>query len=294
MHKKLSAIRAACAAATVVALGVLVVVPSASAHTGEYAKFNYCPSTNSEVVKCLYASTEGGEFVLGTKRVPVVNPVVLQGGTGAADPATHYSKFYAATNGETLTKASQPVPGGLSGLVNCKEISNWFLRGSCEVVFENGLTGVKSTLELAKPASEIQISERYQFFGEQPALKLPVKVHLENPLLGSECYIGSEGSPIWLNLTTGATKPPPPASPISGSPGTGSLVEGSIVKFTGVKLVDNTWAAPGANGCGGPVFEYILDPILNLSVGVPSSPGSNVAVQEVTLYNATTANVNKH
>ena len=36
--------------------------------------------------------------------------------------------------------------------VNCKEIKEPFLRFCCELTFENGLTGLNSTLELAKPA----------------------------------------------------------------------------------------------------------------------------------------------
>src|SRR5690242_9092938 len=85
---------------------------AASAHTGEFAKFNYCPSTNTEVYKCLYSTVEGGEVVLGTKKVPIVNPVVLQGGYSKASKATSFiSKFFAATNGQTLSKTPQPVPG---------------------------------------------------------------------------------------------------------------------------------------------------------------------------------------
>src|SRR4029077_2726085 len=131
---------------------------------------------------------------LGKKKVPIVNAATLQGGyTEPAEegPEAGFSKFVAATNGITLSQAAQPVPGGLAGLVNCKEISNFLLRISCEVTFENGLTGVDSTLELAKPASEIRVSEEHLAEGLGVALKMPVRVHLENPFLGSECYIGS-------------------------------------------------------------------------------------------------------
>jgi hypothetical protein len=276
------------------AVMAMMAIPAiASAHEGEFAKFDNCPSTNAEVKKCIYAVTESGEVILGNKKVPIVNPVVLQGGYGKAN-AEFLSPFFEATNGVTLSKTPQPVPGGLSGLVNCKEISNWFLRGSCELVFENGLTGVNSTLELARPAGEIQISERNLLFEESVALRLPVKVHLENPLLGSSCYIGSSSSPIWWNLTTGTTAPPAPNSPISGSAGTPETVEGAILKFSGQKLVDNAWSAPGANGCGGAIFEYILDPIINASVGVPAAAGHNTAIQNVTSWSATTKAVNSH
>lgn len=283
-------------AATMIVATAVAVPAGASAHTGEFAKFNFCPSTNTEVKKCLYSVTEGGYVILGSKKVPIVNPVVLQGGYGKANAETKNAKFYAATNGETLSKSPQPVPGGLAGLVNCKEISNFLLRVACEATFENGFTGVNSTLELALPASEIVINERNQLFEEGTALKLPVKVHLENPLLGSSCYVGSSSEPIWWNLTTGKTSPPPPNTSISGTVGTSSVnEEETILKFTGVKLVDNAWAAPGAHGCGGAAFEWLLDPILNLSVGVPAAAGHNTANQEkVSVYTSPAATVNVH
>src|ERR1700742_1238104 len=156
MLRKLKTGRNAVVVVALVALTALVVAPMATAaHKGEYAEFNYCPSTNPEVQGCLYSKIYGGEVILGNKKVPIVNPVVLQGGVGLANPTTGNEKFFAATNGVSLSKAPQPVPGGLTGLVNCKEISLSWLRASCETIFENGLTGVTSTVELAKPASSI-------------------------------------------------------------------------------------------------------------------------------------------
>jgi hypothetical protein len=267
----------------------------ASAHEGEYAKFDNCPSTTEGVTRCIYSENVGGEVILGKKKVPIVNPVVLQGGYAKADLTTHISQFYGATNGETLTKAPQPVPGGLAGLVNCKEISNYILRTACEWTFENGLTGVNSTLELARPASEIQISEFNLLFRKGTALKLPLKVHLENPFLGSSCYIGSASDPIIWNLTTGTTAPPAPNEPISGATGKSEVLEGGgIVKYNGTRLVDNAWSAPGANGCGGPIVELLLDPIINASVGVPSAAGTNTTNVEAVTYLATANSVNSH
>ncbi|HEY0277790.1 MAG TPA: hypothetical protein VGC32_05940 [Solirubrobacterales bacterium] len=296
MSKKFKPARVVCAALAVVALGVLGAAPSASAHSGEYAKFNNCPSTNPAVAKCLYSKVTGGEFVLGSKKVPIVNPVVLQGGYGKANAETGVSAFFAPTSGEALSKSPQPVPGGLTGLVNCKEISLAWLRVSCEGIFENGLTGVTSTLELARPATEIQISERAQLFEIGTALRLPVKVHLENPLLGSTCYVGSSSSPIILNLTTGTTAPPLPNKPISGAAGTIEFkgADEGIFQLTNGKLVDNAWSAPGASGCGGFLVEYILDPIINASVGVPSVAGKNTAIQIATTDSSPSEVVNEN
>lgn len=274
--------------AALTSLAVLVIAGPASAHTGVWARFNNCPSTTIGVKKCVQSVTSGGKVVLGKKTVPIVNPVTLQGGLGAPEfneeKEEFFEKFYGATNGETLTKAAQPVPGGLSGLVNCKEISLGWLRSSCEAIFENGLTGVNSTLELARPASQIIVNEQNLAFQGGTALQLPVKVHLENPLLGSSCYIGSSTTPLYWNLTTGTTSPPAGTAPISGSAGTLVVSEGgALAEYQNAKLVDNAWSAPEATGCGGWPAEYILDPIINASVGVPSAAGKNAAIQEKTL-----------
>jgi len=279
MHGKLKSARAALVAMALVVLGALFVAPSAFAHTGEYAEFNQCPSTNPNVATCLFSKVTSGEVVLGSKKVPIVNPVILQGGISEPDE-TFFSAFYGALNGETLSKSPQPVPGGLSGLVNCKEIGSFIVRIACESVFENGLTGVNSTVELAQPASSIKVSLGNILFGEGVGIKLPVKVHLENPFLGSSCYIGSSSSPIMWNLTTGKTAPPAPNSSISGTPGKIEIKgpDEGILRLNGNKLVDNAWAAPGANGCGGFGVELILNPIINASVGVPAAAGKNTAI----------------
>lgn len=280
--------------AAMMAIAAMAGLPAmASAHEGEYSRFDFCPSTNPEVNKCTQSIVESGEVTMGSKKVPIVNPVVLQG--GYSRPVGGFSKFFGATNGVTLSKAQQPVPGGLAGLVNCKEISNFILKAACEWTFENGLTGLNSTVELAQPASAIKISESHLLFGNGAALVLPVKVHLENPLLGSECYVGSSSSPIIWNLTTGTTAPPPPNEPIKGAVGTGEfLEEGGILKESGVKLVDNAWSAPGATGCGGAIVELLLDPIINAASGLPAAAGKNTIVQNATVYAARAENINEH
>jgi len=274
-----------CTAALVVAVAALAFAGSASAKlTGEFTKFAQCPYSNLEVKKCLYSPTEGGEVVLGSKKVPIVNTAVLQGGFSKPDPETGFSKFFGASNGVTLSKAAQPVPGGLAGIVNCKAISNFLLRVSCEVTFENGVTGLNSTLELARPASEIQISENHLAEEIGVALRLPVKFHLENPFLGSECYVGTSSSPVWWELTTGTTSPPAPNKPIKGYSGELELFEeGSVLRLSNAVLVDNAWAAPGTHGCGGFLFELILDPIINAAAGLPAPAGTNTAILKNTI-----------
>jgi hypothetical protein len=262
--------------------------------TGNYTKFAQCPYPNLEVRKCLYSTTTSGEVVLGSKKVPIVNPVVLQGGVGAVGE-DEFGKFYAATNGITLSKAPQPVPGGLAGIVNCKEIKDFFLRISCEVTFENGVTGLNSTLELARPASEIRVSENHLAGEFDVALEMPVKFHLENPFLGSSCYVGSSSTPVIWKLTSGTTAPPAPNKPITGSAGSIEfLEEGRILESKGAKLVDNAWAAPGVNGCGGFLVELLLNPIINSASGLPAAAGKNTAILNNNIFVGAAAAVRKN
>lgn len=291
MQRQFKMMGAVSVAMLVAMLGVLAFAGSASAKlTGEFKNFEFCPYKNPEADRCLKSVTTEGEVVLGSKKVPIVNPVTLQGGYTVPDAET-FSAFIAATNGVTLSKTPQPVPGGLAGLVNCNEISIGFIREACEAIFENGLTGVNSTLEIAKSASDIRISESHLAEKIGVALKLPLKIRLENPFLGSNCYVGSSSSPVIWNLTTGKTSPPPPNVSISGSVGKiAFLEEGEILRLTGAKLVDNAWAAPSASGCGG-IFSFIINPIVNSSSGLPAAAGKNTAILVNTIHEATAEGV---
>lgn len=279
------------AAMLVVALAAVGFAGSASAYSGEWAAFNNCPVTNPAVDKCLHSVTIGGKVKLGKKDVPIINPVTLDGGVGipSEGPEEEFSKFYGGANGTTLSKTPQPVPGGLTGLVNCKEISNFIVRIACEAVFENGLTGVNSTLELAKPATDIRVSEINLIFGEGIALKMPVKVHLENPFLGSGCYVGSSTTPLNWNLTTG------PSGTLKGAIGKLTFTEmAQILHLRGTELVDNTWSAPKATGCGGFGVELILNPIIDAQVGLPAAAGVNQAILKDSIDVALPTEVVKH
>jgi hypothetical protein len=291
MNRKQRDLSAFIAAVLTVALTVLGFAAGASAHEGEFAKFDYCPSTNPEVNKCIYSVTEGGKVVLGNKTVPIVNPVTLQGGFGKPN-GERISAFFGATNGVTLSKTPQPVPGGLLGIVP-PEDSPWLVKQLSKFFFENGLTGVNSTLELAKPASEIQISERNLILRKGVALKLPVKVHLENPFLGNHCFVGSSSSPLIWNLTTGKTSPPEGTEPIEGKAGKLEFKEGGeILQINGNELVDNAWSAPKAEGCGG-ILSFLVDPVIDSMIGLPSVAGHNVAILQNTVSVSPAAAVNE-
>ncbi len=272
-------------AAVFAAVMVLPASAFAAPHspTGAFARFNDCKLSNPNVDVCLYAETSAGTFTLGKKAVPVKKPVVLQGGIEAEGNIFGTLRFVGAEDGNTLTKVPQPVPGGLLGVT----APTWwplFLQNLFNETINNGFTGVNATLELAGSPSAVKLSALNILTQSGIGLSLPVKVHLENPFLGSSCYVGSNSSPIVANLTSGTTSPPPPNTPITGSSGEpGAEGEGAIVVLKNNKLVDNAFAAPGANGCGG-LFSFLIDPFVNSIVGVPSPAGTNTAILEGTTW----------
>lgn len=252
---------------------------------GAFAPFADCPLNNPAVEECVVAKTSSGKFIVGNKEVPITNTITLQGGT-IENAETGKLTFVGAEDGNTLSKTPQNVPGGLAGLVNCTEISNFIERAACKLAFENGLTGVNATAELAAPASAIGLNTQNLLFGEGIALSLPLKVHLENPFLGGSCYIGSNASPIVIEFTTGTTSPPPPNTPIKGKPGELEILEeGELVRIKNDSLVNNSFAAPGATGCGG-IFSFLIDPIIDAKLALPSAAGHNTAILNSTVEQA--------
>jgi hypothetical protein len=263
-------------AATLSAIGVS---SATAAPKGEYAVFAQCPLSNTELSGCLVSRTESGHITMGKTEVPIVKTQTLQGGLINVEPGL--KKMAAALNGETLTKTPQKVPGGLLGLVKCNEIKGEGFfekleRGACELVFENATTGVNATTELAAPASSVLVSLAEAELETGPALVLPIKVKLENPLLGKECYIGSNSDPIVLELTTGTS------GTLKGKLGEISTkAEGGILAIKNNTLVNGTFSAPAATGCG-EFFSFLLDPIINSKIGLPAKSG-NSAVLNSTL-----------
>jgi hypothetical protein len=219
--------------------------------------------------------------------VPLKNPVTLQGGFEQNETGQH---FYGAEDGDTLSKTAQPVPGGLLGIEAPK---SWpqFLQDLFNETINNGLSGVNATVELAAPATSIGLNTGNLVSETGVALSLPVKIKLDNAFLGSNCHIGSNSSPSVLNFTSGTTSPPPPNKPISGAAGELSFNESfTLITLSGGRLVDNSFAASGANGCGG-IFSFLVDPFVNSIVGVPSPAGTNTAILEGKLQTAEAAAV---
>jgi hypothetical protein len=245
---------------------------SAGPPTGDYAQFNRCPVNNALVTSCLYSEVTSGSFKLGTSTVPINKKIVLQGGIGSDE---NYNIFFVnAVGADTLSKTGLDVPGGLLGIMQGSGFTGALLAAFEAAV--HSANGVTATAELVGP---VQLNLINFIIASGTALTLPVRIHLENPFLGSNCYIGSSTTPVNLTMTTGTTAPPAPNTPISGNPGTTVFSpDGNLTTVTGFSLVNNSFSVPAASGCGYWPFVSLITAAVNLKEALPSAAGKNSAV----------------
>jgi hypothetical protein len=243
-------------------MAAALLAPAAFAATPAkgYEAFAGCPSPaeNPAVVICVNNKVKSGHFQMGSKDVPIVTPMTLSGGIDT------FGNFSASPAGG-LSKAKQKVPGGVIGLTG--------LTWLAEFLGIEALTLYATTEIAGKPGK----------LGDDP-LTLPIRVHLENSALGSNCYVGSFTNPIVLKLTPGTTSPPPPNKPISGHEPT--IIEETttppILHVNNAEVVDNSFAAPGASGCVLTLFGFIpisINGLVNSQSGLPAAAGTNETKQ---------------
>jgi hypothetical protein len=261
---------AATAMATAAALFAVVPAPPASGAgprplPADLAEFAHCPVDVKGVATCLFSSTSSTTFDIGSTVVSSTTPTTISlglvklksGGVTAVLPDD---------GSQALQTQPIPLPGGLLGVPGVG-------TGDLAVSVTPQLVGTP-TVDLDNLIG-----------GSGPGLSMPLDVLVSTPsgLLGSDCTIASSTTPILLNLTTGTTDPPAPNTPITGSPGTLASTDKGLLTDSGLTLVDNSFAVPGASNCG---TGGILDEILNLDKSLPSAAGKNTAILSGTSYAA--------
>ena len=248
----------------VIAIAAFTMMFASAAHAVKpkppYEQFAGCPSKAeaASVSSCLRAVVKSGHFQMGTKDVPITDPIVI---TGGVDEELGNFKFNAEGG---MKPSKQKVPGGVVGLTGL----TWLL----EILGSEALTLYAETQAVGLP-----------IFEGVNNITLPIRVHLINGTLGNNCYVGSPTNPITLHLTTGTTSPPPPNVPISGKLGVVTFDPTTeILKITGTKYVDNSFSAPGASGCVLTLFGFIpisINGLVNTQSGLPSASGKNETIQ---------------
>jgi hypothetical protein len=111
---------------------------------------------------------------------------------------------------------------------------------------------------------------------DQPIITIPIKIQLKNPVLGPSCTIGSDQNPILLNPQNTDLSNAKSAGAFfsfdsTGVPDSTPGPDGALL-VTGLVQGDDTFAVPGATGCGP---NGSLDSVVDGVAGVPSPSGSN-------------------
>lgn len=248
------------AIAALAAMAVAAPLAQAATPAPGYTQFKGCPSKseNPATFVCVRSVVNGGHFQMGTKDVPLSKPMTLTGGANAS-----LEGFTANAEGG-LSPVKQQVPGGIIGLTGLDWLVNFLGVEQLKLYAVTELVGVPS-------------------IGE--TIKLPIRVHLINPVLGNKCYVGSPAAPINLDMTPYTTSPPSPNKPISGVlPSLEFDEETEIVKVGNGTYVDNSFAAPGANGCVLTLFGFIpisINGLVNSQSGLPAAAGTNETIQNI-------------
>lgn len=227
----------------------------ASPAAAVFPDFTGCNRSAPDVNGCIHIQTTSGQQTIKGTTIPFGNAIDIRGTvTSPGGAGTDNTVFLPAAGTNGFFGGVIRVPGGLLGID---------LPGL-------GVNDVYAIPELAGPASSIRIDLTTN------SLSMPIKLRLSNPILASNCHIGTNSSPMNLNLITGTTSPPAPNRPISGRIGDVSF-PGSYIQFTNNVNVNNSYSVPGASGCGlfPPPFFGLIDIAVNVKMGLPSSSGNN-------------------
>jgi hypothetical protein len=263
--------------AALAAVPFLVATPPAQAHAAtlpsSLAEFAHCPVDVKAVATCLFSSTTGTTFQIGSTTVSSTSPTTVSLGLVNTAPG-QLTAVLPDDGTPALSSPAIALPGGLTGVSG----------------LGSGDLAVSVTPQLVELPT---INLGNLLLAKGPGLTLPIDVLVSTPsgALGSECTIADPAEPITLNLTTGTTDPPPPNTPITGAVGTLTSTNKGLLTDADMSLVDNAFAVPGADNCGP---GGIVDEVLDLDKGLPSAAGSNSAVLSGSSYMAPAKLIRKY
>lgn len=265
-----------------------VALPTGAAHAttlgGDWASFTRCPVNASamlaadgvnNVAQCSDTATSGGSIVLGNTTAPVGNSDLQ---VGIVTDTSTFNSTPVAPSGGAIVADPSTIPGGLLGLMCPSSVP--VVSQLCASITNATLNKVTATIEAAGNPTSVNLGAA--FGAGQTIISLPVKIQLSNPILGSNCFIGSNSSPIVLNPQNSVAPPNGTFDTFDANGTSDPNGAFQLLNVSGSSIVDNTFAVPGASGCGGPVVDLAVDPVLDLKEGLPSASGHN----HLTLNNA--------
>ena len=244
-----------------------------------YAPFTDCPlndpvlnqSVSGLATGCLSSTATSGSFAIRGIPVPITHPVTVQLGFYSLIDSAGNQIFPSVPplDGRELVDQPEATPGGLPVLLLCPNGINADIAALCQKAATSGHTELTA---LVRPAGLISnFNPVAALVPGTPTFTLPVKIQLINPLLGGNCYIGSDDDPIVLNPAFSV----PGTLSFTPDPDPTEFPNVVVISATGSTLTDTSFSVPVANGCGpGGVADAAIDFLL----GLPSPSGANELV----------------
>lgn len=203
---------------------------------------------------CQTVIVDGGELTIGQLNVKLdPGSMMIAGGQDifdmVDDPTTSWKPRQGSVHATPVT-----VPGGAIGTDSAETFGPTSITAH---VVEAG-TPVINTFNTDPETGYLA-----------PEVKLPIRLKLSNPLLGDNCYIGTEDDPIVLDMIADAATMGNFEAPISEN---GEEYIGNV--YRGVEAEGDTFTVPGATGCG-PFGLGSMNWAVNLRAGLPSASGNN-------------------
>ncbi len=244
---------------------------------GIYKPFTDCPialdnafmqaTVSGDAVACVAGDANSGTIKIGNITTPVVHPVTAQFGA-CSPPNASPTQFSGCTlpppDGVSaeLTTGEELVPVSLEQMLGCPS-TNRVIEKMCQEAanFGGSYNQIYVLAQEALPITNFAVFSWTQ----------PIKIQLVNPLLGSDCYIGTNDNPITVNPNLqGGTliekvDPNPTAHPNT-----------AVLEDQNTTAVDNTFAAPAVTDCGpGGSKDIPVENQMDSYAGLPAASGSN-------------------
>jgi len=279
------------------AFAVLVAASPASAATGtsllslptlngDWAPFNRCPVQDpamkaadgvNVIALCLASDSPGGIFKGGN--IPIATGETnLQVGVVFDNSAGTQTAIQ--PTGGAIVAAPVHTPGGFLALACPSDTPP--LSNMCDSATRDpSLNDVQAIVQDAGDPSNLNVLAGAGV-GEV-IITLPIKIQLVSPLLGGNCFIGSDDDPIVLNIAN--TTAPTFDIQFFDPDGTPSADPSAVMArffLPGATQGDSSFAVPAATGCGP---AGTADATINSRLGLPSPSGNNnVVLNDATSY----------
>ena len=279
------------------AFAVLVAASPASAATGtsllslptlngDWAPFNRCPVQDpamkaadgvNVIALCLASDSPSGIFKGGN--IPIATGETnLQVGVVFDNSAGTQTAIQ--PTGGAIVAAPVHTPGGFLALACPSDTPP--LSNMCDSATSNpSLNDVQAIVQDAGDPSNLNVLAGAGV-GEV-IITLPIKIQLVSPLLGGNCFIGSDDDPIGLNIAN--TTAPTFDIQFFDPDGTPSADPSAVMArffLPGATQGDSSFAVPAATGCGP---AGTADATINSRLGLPSPSGNNnVVLNDATSY----------